>query len=146
LYSFKYRKIMRMDVKAVARHLYPFRDPTCVVNRQSFTWDQIHHLQNLSPEDFGPEEGAPSTRASAKAQSPAIEGEKAARNEQSRAGNQAEQQEGDQRGNEPEIRSESDLRVAKTHCTSVFLNYGDSITRSALSIRQSILTQSLKQG
>ena len=96
LYSFKYRKIMRMDVKAVARHLYPFRDPTCVVNRQSFTWDQIHHLQNLSPEDFGPEEGAPSTRASAKAQSPAIEGEKAARNEQSRAGNQAEQQEGDQ--------------------------------------------------
>ena len=114
LYSFKRRKIVRMDVKAVARHLYPFRDPTCVVNRQSFTWDHIHHLQNMSPEDFGPEDGAPVTRSSAKPQSPAIEGEKSASEEQSRAGNQAEQQKGDQR-QESEIQQPSKLaRKSKT--------------------------------
>tara|TARA_B100000214_G_scaffold166973_1_gene119911 strand:+ start:717 stop:941 length:225 start_codon:yes stop_codon:yes gene_type:complete len=48
------------------------------------------------------------------------------------------QQEEDQKGNEPEIQSESDLKAVKTHYISDFLNYEDSITLFASSIRQLI--------
>tara|TARA_Y100000817_G_scaffold78235_1_gene60234 strand:+ start:1481 stop:1705 length:225 start_codon:yes stop_codon:yes gene_type:complete len=47
-------------------------------------------------------------------------------------------QEEGQKGNEPEILSELDLKVGRTHYISDFLNYGDSTTRSESSIRQSI--------
>tara|TARA_B100001109_G_scaffold211021_1_gene178872 strand:- start:7 stop:231 length:225 start_codon:yes stop_codon:yes gene_type:complete len=48
------------------------------------------------------------------------------------------QQEEDRKGNEPEIRSELDLKVARTHCISGFLNYEDLTTRSVSNIRQLI--------
>ena len=46
IYSFRLKKVVRLDPKHFSPHLYPLRDPTCLANRHHLTADDIRFLHD----------------------------------------------------------------------------------------------------
>ena len=46
MYSFRLKKIVRLDPKHFRPHLYPFRDPSCLANTDHFTIEDIRRMHS----------------------------------------------------------------------------------------------------